>query len=115
MAIKSIKRICVVGSGVMGHQIALKCAVHGFLVKFVDSSKQRLLQAGINIQKELDRRIGDGRLCTKEKEEILERIQSTEKLSEGVMESDLVIESINEDLEAKRNLFAQLDEDASSS
>ena len=42
MAIDEIKRICVVGAGTMGHQIALQCATHNYDVHLVDVNKEVL-------------------------------------------------------------------------
>ena len=43
---KAIQKICVVGAGVMGQQIALNAAVSGFDVVLTDSAPKALEKAG---------------------------------------------------------------------
>ena len=56
MGIDEIKKICVVGAGTMGHQIALQFAVHSFDVHLVDTSKEALKNAQERIKNVLEGR-----------------------------------------------------------
>ena len=47
MDIKLFKRICIVGSGFMGAQIALHCAVKSYNVWLVDISEQELQKSWV--------------------------------------------------------------------
>ncbi len=103
-------RICVVGSGYMGNQIALQCAAHGHAVNLHDASESVLLKSGDAFMDFLDRMIDDGFAAYDQRQRIAERIQRTSSLAEAASDVDLVIEAISEDLPAKRELFSQLDE-----
>ncbi len=98
--------ICIVGSGVMGEQIGLACAMQGYTCWIVDSSSEAIDKSMKFHQTSLSNRGVSDEL----KSEIFQRIHFTQLLKDGVKQSDLVIEAIPENLELKRSLFRQLDE-----
>lgn len=103
-----IRRIGVVGSGAMGSGIAQAAATAGFAVLLRDIESGRLAQAMALITAGLDHGVQKGRLQAAERDEILQRIETTTDL-DGFATSDLVIEAIWEDLSAKQELFRTLD------
>jgi 3-hydroxybutyryl-CoA dehydrogenase len=105
----AIKSVCVVGSGYMGYQIGLQCAYNGFPVWFYDISIEALGLAIESIAGVLDGWVEEGKLTTKEKENIITRIHTSDNMEEAVSDADLVIEAIPERLELKREVFGQLD------
>ncbi|MDA0261819.1 MAG: 3-hydroxyacyl-CoA dehydrogenase NAD-binding domain-containing protein [Proteobacteria bacterium] len=95
----SIKKVCVVGAGFMGAQIALHCAVHGKDVWLHDLSEDALARAKeqqrqLLIDQGIDRAVA---------------LQRTTSLEEAASDADIVIEVIKEDLALKRKVFAALD------
>ncbi|MBN2326192.1 MAG: 3-hydroxyacyl-CoA dehydrogenase family protein [Candidatus Omnitrophica bacterium] len=103
---QQITTVCIVGAGVMGEQISLSCAVHGYSCWLVDSSSDALQNARSHQEAVLmaqDRSV-------KEKDAVLRRIHPTLRLAEGAAQADFVIETIPENLDLKRSLFRQLDE-----
>lgn len=104
---KTFKRIGVVGAGTMGQGIAEMLAKSGLDVHLVEITPEKLDQAWDMINISLDKQIEKWAITAAEKKLILSRIHKAE-LSHlaGV---DLVIETITEDLEAKKDVFRQLD------
>ena len=74
MEIDEIKRICVVGAGTMGHQIALQCAVHNYDVHLVDISEEALVKAQEKIRKVLGKRAVRGEISSDSMQKALSRI-----------------------------------------
>lgn len=109
MQTRAFETVCVVGAGFMGAQIGLRCAVHGYTVRFVDNAVEQLQQAAQSHSQELGKCLEKQQITEEEKAAILSRIHFTTSMREGTSEADLVIEAVPEVLEVKREVFAQLD------
>lgn len=104
-----IKVVGVVGCGLMGSGIAEIAARAGYrtLVSELDGD---LLNQGLRrIEASLAKAISRGKITPQERDEALARIQGTTNL-EDFAPCDLIVEAITEDLEAKKRLFATLDD-----
>ncbi len=99
-----IQKICVAGAGVMGQQISLNCAMHGYPVILIDQDEE-ILQKAQNYQETYLKE----NASANEQEKILQKIHCSTDLEEGTNRADLVIEAIPEKLELKQSLFKQLD------
>lgn len=109
MAIDEIKRICVVGAGTMGHQIALQCATHNYDVDLVETSEEILGIARETIRKVLEERVNRGEISSDSMEKALSKISYSTDLEKVAGDADFVIEAVYEDVEVKRQVFSQLD------
>jgi 3-hydroxybutyryl-CoA dehydrogenase len=109
MAIRPFETIGIVGAGTMGAQIALQCAVNRYPVQLFSRSTQTLQRAAQSHAEELERRLASQHITVDEKESVLRRIQFTTHMQD-VARADLVIENVPEQLEIKREVFAQLDQ-----
>ncbi len=109
MPINEIKKICVVGAGTMGHQIALQCSTHNYKVNLVDTSEEILDNARGKIRKVLEGRIGRGEISSDSMEKALSKISYTTDLEKAARDADFVIEAVYERLEVKHKVFSQLD------
>ncbi|RLD95188.1 MAG: 3-hydroxybutyryl-CoA dehydrogenase [Aquificota bacterium] len=108
MKLEDIKKIGVVGAGTMGNGIAQVCAMAGYQVVMRDVTME-LAQKGLNtISKNLDRLVKKEKLTPEGKEEILGRIQLTEKLDD-LADVDFAIEAVTENVEIKEEVFKTLD------
>ena len=103
-----INSIGILGAGTMGGGIAQVVAQAGFKVAILDLS-EALVKGGVEkIEKTLSRSIEKGKLSSKEKEDILQRIKPSVHIEE-LKDSELIIEAVFEDLELKINLFKKMD------
>lgn len=105
-----IKKIAVVGAGNMGHQIALSAALAGFQVKCTDVSSEILTKAEQFADSYLPGRVAKGKLTEEEAKQARSNISFIPTLEDATVDADLVIETVTEKLEVKRDVFAQLDE-----
>ncbi|HIE97097.1 MAG TPA: 3-hydroxyacyl-CoA dehydrogenase family protein [Planctomycetes bacterium] len=103
-------RICVVGAGYMGNQIALQCAAHGKHVNLHDADEAALRNSDDAFSEFLDRMIVDGFATADRRQQIHDRVHRITDLAEAVTDVNLVVEAITEDVSVKRSVFTQLDE-----
>ncbi|WP_077213304.1 3-hydroxyacyl-CoA dehydrogenase family protein [Bacillus dakarensis] len=105
----SIKQITVVGSGAMGSQIAMVSALAGYQVYLQDISEESLKKAEDFLHMQLDKRVAKGKLTQEVVDSAFSRLQFVTSLQEAVESTDFVIEAIVEKLDAKREVFSQID------
>lgn len=104
-----IKKICVLGAGIMGAGIAQVSAQAGFEV-FIRDMEDRFVENGLaTIKSNLNRAVSKGKLEQGEADAVLSRITGTTDLAEAAAEADLVIEAIIEVMDIKRQVFQELD------
>jgi 3-hydroxyacyl-CoA dehydrogenase len=108
-----ISRIGVLGAGLMGHGIAQAYAQEGYPVTITDSSASALAEVKGRIKANLDTLAREGLLPEGEVEPIMARITVADSLEGAVRDAQLVTEAVFEDLEIKRELFAQMEKYAS--
>jgi len=108
-----IKKVGVVGVGTMGQGIAEMLAKHSLDVYMLEISKDRLEHALHMIEVSLDKQIEKWAITSSEKKLILSRIHAISEMEE-LTGCELIIESITEDLDKKKEIFKQLDQVTSS-
>lgn len=109
MKIDDIKKICVIGAGNMGHQIALSATLAGYQVSCTDISLDMLNKAEEFARKYLPERVAKGKLTQEQADLALTNISFTQNLEEAAGDADFVIEAAVEKINVKRKLFADLD------
>ncbi|SCJ96334.1 Probable 3-hydroxybutyryl-CoA dehydrogenase [uncultured Eubacterium sp.] len=103
-----IKKVGVVGAGMMGAEIALCFAREGFETVLNDIS-QEIADRGKEKQAQiLDKRIKKGKMSPQDKEAILSRVTATGNL-EDLAECDLIIEAVLEVFDVKKSVYEKLD------
>ena len=105
-----IKKVAIIGAGIMGNGIAQVLAQAGFEVAMMDIEDKFIQQGFASIKKSVGRMKKRGKIAEGEAKRVLARIKGTLDLKEAVGEADLVIEAIPEELKLKREIFKQLDE-----
>jgi len=104
----SIKRVGIVGSGIMGSGITEVAAVSGYEV-ILRSRQQHTADATVaGMEKSLTRAVEKERMTAEDRDAALSRVTATSDLAD-LAECDLVIESVVEDLATKKHLFTELD------
>ena len=105
-----VKKVIVVGSGLMGSGIAQVCAQAGIQVFINDVSQAALNKAIKNIEWSVGKFIEKGNL-TEKKETVVGRITTIKDLKKDqVQDVDLAIEAVFEQLELKQRIFEELDQ-----
>jgi 3-hydroxybutyryl-CoA dehydrogenase len=103
----TIKTVGVVGAGQMGNGIAHVCALAGYDVVLGDADQARIDAAIQTITKNLGRQVHRELISAAESDAALKRIKGAPKAA-AFEACDLLIESIVEQDEAKRKVFADL-------
>jgi 3-hydroxybutyryl-CoA dehydrogenase len=104
----AIKRVGIVGSGIMGSGIAEVAGKAGFEV-VLRSRQQATADAMVAaLEKSLTKQVERGKLDDAERTAVLGRVRAVADLAE-LGDCDLVIESVVEDLDTKKHLFTELD------
>ncbi len=103
-----IKRVGVVGCGLMGSGITQICAQSGYQVVVLEINDELLNKGLASISSFLTRNIKKGRVSQSEKEATLARIKGTTN-TKDFGDCDLVIEAVIENLDLKKKIFAELD------
>ena len=104
-----MKNVSVIGAGTMGNGIAHVFAQSGFNVTLVDVNPTQVERALATIAKNMDRQVAKGTLTEEAKAAALARIQTSNELSTGVKEAELVVEAATENVQLKLEIFKSLD------
>jgi 3-hydroxybutyryl-CoA dehydrogenase len=102
----------VLGSGTMGRGIAQVAAVAGHEVSMRDIEESILSDAMANVESALDGGVERGKLDESEKAAALDRLSTTTDLAEAVADADIVVEAVPEEMDLKRETFAETEEHA---
>lgn len=105
-----IKKVAIIGSGVMGSGIAQSFAVSGYFVTINDIKEELLYHAQNRISENLSLLIEEGVLTDEEKQAALANITYSVDLKGAVRDADFIIEAIPEVIELKLNLYEQMEE-----
>jgi 3-hydroxybutyryl-CoA dehydrogenase len=104
-----IEKVGVIGAGQMGAGIAQVCAAIGKKVLLCDI-KEEFIQNGINtITKNLQRSVTKERINQNKMNSTLANVKTTTQ-NKDLNECDIIIEAIIENVDIKKNLFANLGE-----
>ena len=104
-----IKKICVLGAGLMGNGIAQVCAQAGYRVAMRDI-EQRFIDGGIKtIVGNLARDVAKGKKTQVEMDDILGRIMPTLDLKEAAAGADVVVEVVIEVMDVKKKVYKELE------
>jgi 3-hydroxybutyryl-CoA dehydrogenase len=104
----AVKRVGIVGSGIMGSGIAEVAAKAGFEVSLRSRQQSSADKMMAGLEKSLGKQVDKGKLEAAERDAVVGRVRAVTDLGE-LAECDLVIESIVEDLAVKKHLFNELD------
>jgi 3-hydroxybutyryl-CoA dehydrogenase len=103
-----VKKVLVVGAGTMGGGIAQLCAQNGIDAVITDMNLELSNKALQRIEKGLARRVEKGKISEEDKAGVLSHISTAGDLSPA-SDADIIIESVIEDLNIKKEVFAELD------
>lgn len=104
-----INKVSVIGGGTMGNGIAHVFALKGFNVNLVELNNELASKSIKNISANMDRQVKKGIITEDEKSQAIKRITSVAGLDLTPPDSDLIIEAIYENKEAKLTIFNKLE------
>ena len=106
---RPIRRVGIVGSGVMATGIAEVFARSGFDVVLRASGQEQLARARAGIERSLEKAVVRAKIDEAERDAALARIKGSTSFDD-LADADLVIETTAEELTVKQAVFATLDE-----
>jgi 3-hydroxybutyryl-CoA dehydrogenase len=104
----TIERLGIVGSGIMGSGIAEVAAKAGVTVVLRSRKQETADDMVAALGRSLARQVDKGRLDAADAEAVGGRVSATSDL-DALADCDLVVESVVEDLDLKKQLFVELD------
>lgn len=102
----TIKKVAIIGAGVMGAGIAQVCAQNGYPTYLYDINPEMLTKAKVGVNKNMDGAIARGKMSEEQKNEALNNLIFTENFED--LKADLILEAIVERLDVKVSLFEKL-------
>jgi 3-hydroxybutyryl-CoA dehydrogenase len=105
-----IKKICVLGAGLMGSGIAQVSAEGGYEVSMRDI-EDRFVQGGLNIiKKNYERAVSKGKMTQEQANAFLSKVKGTLDLAEAVKSAEIVIEAVIENMDLKKQVYKEVDQ-----
>ena len=110
----SIKKIAVIGAGLMGSGISYVSAASGYNVIMMDINDEAVGKGMDRLRSYVESGVKRGKLSASEAEDLLGRVETTTSAEDAVSDVDLVIEAVYEDMVVKKDLFKRMDAAADS-
>ena len=108
MKISDIKKVCVAGGGLMGRQIALNAAIHGFDTYLTDSMGDVLAAVEKWSGEYLAGRVAKGKLTQEQADAAKASFHLCPELKDAAEGAQLVIEAILEDRNVKLDFYKKV-------
>jgi 3-hydroxybutyryl-CoA dehydrogenase len=106
---EDVRKLGVVGCGIMGSGIVEVCTKAGMDVTFVEIDEERAQRGLQSIERSLGKAVDRGKLDAGDRDAAVARITTSTSLDD-LADSDLIIEAVTEDLDTKLEVFRRLDE-----
>lgn len=106
MSIKNlnIRKIAVIGAGIMGHGIAQTCALAGYKTTITRRRKELFKETYEQIKSNLETLMEKGIITKNDLDHALSNIDFKESVSEAARDADFVIEAVVENMDLKKTL-----------
>jgi len=108
MAVEAVRKVGVLGCGLMGSGIAQVSATAGYSTLVVEVAEEFLKKGMSWIEISLGKFVDRGTLTKEQRSEALGRLKGSQKV-EDLADCDIIIEAITENLAVKRETYAALD------
>ncbi|MBR2594366.1 MAG: 3-hydroxybutyryl-CoA dehydrogenase [Firmicutes bacterium] len=103
-----MKKVCVMGAGVMGTDIGQCFAMNGYQVIMRDIAQQFCDNSINRMKSSLDKMVSKGKMDQAEADKIMANVSTTVDLA-PLADCDLIVEAILENVQIKKDTFAELD------
>jgi len=108
-----IKKIAVIGAGVMGHGIAQLALMGGYNVVLIDIKQEFVDNGAAKLQEALKKVESKGQLGEgKTTDALMKNLTKSINLAAGVKDVDFIIEAVVEDMKIKQGVYKTCDENA---
>ena len=104
-----VKKIAVLGAGLMGSGIAQVAAQAGFNVNLMDVAQQFVDKGLSTIEKNLKRVLEKGKMDAAQAEAVRKRISPFLSLADAAKDVDVVIEAVIEKMDLKKGVYTELE------
>ena len=104
-----IEKVAVLGAGVMGSQIAMQVALHGFKTVCYSRRKETTDHAVSYAENWFKKSIEKGKLTEDAVNETKNRLSFTNDMAEACKDADIVVETVADILDTKRKVLAEAD------
>ncbi|MDR3553852.1 MAG: 3-hydroxybutyryl-CoA dehydrogenase [Syntrophobacteraceae bacterium] len=104
-----IKKVCVLGAGIMGAGIAQMAAQAGFEVALRDIEDRFVNNGLTTIRKNLERAVSKGKMEAAAADAILGRVTGTTDIKTAAGDADIVVEAVLEIMELKKEIYKELE------
>ena len=105
-----IKRICVLGAGLMGSGIAQVAAEAGYEVIMRDI-EDRFVQNGLNIiKKNYERAMSKGKMTKEQADRTLSKVKGVVDLAAAVKGVEVIVEAVIENMDLKKQVYKELEQ-----
>lgn len=108
MELNDIKKVGIVGSGLMGNGIAQTVAAAGYDVILCDLNMELVNRGFEAIKKRVDKDVQKGKITEENRNDLINRMTIVDSY-EALSEVDLIIEAIVEKMEVKKDLYRKID------
>ncbi len=109
MDVKDIKKVAMIGAGLMGNQIAMQAAISGYTVTCYSRRKETVESAARFSKNWFEKQAAKGKMTLEAAAEIQGRLVFTDSLQEAATNADFVIEAVADVLETKKSILAEVD------
>lgn len=105
----NIKKVTVIGSGLMGNQIAMQAALYEYEVVCYDIKTEMIEKAKSFSKEWFEKRVAKGKMDAKEAEKTQKNLIFTTDINEAAQNADLVIEAVSDIVAVKKMALSQFD------
>lgn len=104
-----IKKVAVIGTGIMGRQMAMQTALSGYTV-FCYSRKQATVDDAAHFAEDwFSKRVAKGKMSAEDAAAVLGRLTFTTDIQTAAADADLVLEAVADEVATKKKVLKQLD------
>jgi 3-hydroxyacyl-CoA dehydrogenase len=107
MRVEDVRIVSIIGAGLMGHGIAQVFAQAGYNVMLKDIKQEFLSNAIIRMKENLQTLSDAGIIQRQEIDATLSRVKTTLDMKEALMSTDFMIEAATENMDLKKQIFAE--------
>ena len=105
-----MEKVAIIGSGTMGHSIALAAAMANFNVRIFGINEDDITNARKGLEGKIKILVANEVLTQQQGDKVFARIKLLTELQVVVKDATFIIEAIPENIELKQKIYAQLEE-----